>query len=90
MIPPVVRIWVAVFPNTFREMVIDTYHSREARAANDTDELALRSFGFLRLFHAFDKDTAVFGLANPPHSGRVGVTAVTSWHLNSMSVNLKR
>ena len=74
-------------------MVIDTYHPREARAANDTDELALRSFGFLRLFHAFDKDTAVFGLANPPHSGRVGVTAVTavtSWHLSSMLVNLKR
>ena len=90
MIVPIVRTWIAVSPYAFRKMVIDTFHPGEARAANDTDELALRSFGFLRLFHAFPKDSAVFGLADPPHSSRVGVTAVTTWHLHSKSVYLKR
>ena len=86
IIVPIVRIWIAVFPNTFREMVIDILHTGEARAAYDTEELALCSLGFLWLFHAFSKDSAVFGLADPPHFSRVGVTTVTAWHLLSRSV----
>ena len=85
MIEPIVRFWIAVSLNTFRKMVVDTFHPGEARAANDTEELALCSFGFLRLFHAFSKDSAVFGPADPPHSSRVGVIAFTTWHLHSRS-----
>ena len=83
MIVPSVRIWIAVSSNAFRKMVIDIFHPGEARAAIDAAELALCSLGFLRLFHAFPKDSAVVGPADPPHS------AVTTWHLHLKSVYLK-
>ena len=90
MIIPIVGVWIAVSPNTFRKMIVDTFHPGEARAAYDTEKLALRSFGFLRLLYAFPKDSAVLSPADPPHSGRVGVTTVTTWHLHTKSVYLRQ
>ena len=89
MIVPIVRIWIAVSPNTFLKMVVDILYTGKARIAYDAAETALRPFGFLRFFFAFLKDSAVFGPADPPHSGRVGVIAFTTWHLHTKSVYLR-